>query len=231
MPITLYDLCGANQAHRFSPFCWRAKMAIAHKGFEINSIPTPFTRIGEVAGGVSATVPVIEDEDKVVSDSWDIAVYLEETYPDRPSLFGGPSGMALTRFIESWVTLSVSPRIGSLIVKDIHEILAPEDQEYFRKSREKRFGRTLEEVQLGREERVDLLHDALVPLARMLKYQPYIGGERPLYADYILFGTLQWPHVSSAFELLKQGDPIHQWFERCQALYDGIGHSVAKVSD
>ncbi|MEP3276101.1 MAG: glutathione S-transferase family protein [Stappiaceae bacterium] len=230
MPITLYELCGANQAHRFSPYCWRAKMAIAHKGFEIEGIATPFTQIREVAGGVSATVPVIEDNGKVVSDSWDIALYLEETYPDRPSLFGGPSGMALTRFVESWVDMSVTPRIGSLVIKDIHDILAPADQEYFRKSREAKIGRTLEEVQMGREDRIDLLHQALAPLSKMVKFQPYLGGTAPLYADYILFGALKWPHVSSAFELLKEGDPIHQWFERCQALYDGIGHSAVKVS-
>lgn len=40
-------------------------------------------------------VPVIVDpnqDGKWVNDSWAIAKYLEETYPDRPSLFGGPQG-------------------------------------------------------------------------------------------------------------------------------------------
>ena len=47
--------------------------------------------------GVSgrAQVPVIVDKNndgKWVNDSFKIAKYLEATYPDRPTLFGGPSG-------------------------------------------------------------------------------------------------------------------------------------------
>lgn len=37
-------------------------------------------------------VPVIEDDGKVVNDSFAIAQYLESKYADRPSLFGGPGG-------------------------------------------------------------------------------------------------------------------------------------------
>ncbi len=32
MAITMYDLAGADPNRRFSPFCWRTKMALAHKG-------------------------------------------------------------------------------------------------------------------------------------------------------------------------------------------------------
>jgi len=42
----------------------------------------------------AAQVPIIQDGDKVVNDSFAIAQYLERTYPDRPSLFGGPGGAA-----------------------------------------------------------------------------------------------------------------------------------------
>jgi glutathione S-transferase len=39
-------------------------------------------------------VPILLAGGQCISDSWAIAVYLEGTYPDRPSLFGGPSAMA-----------------------------------------------------------------------------------------------------------------------------------------
>ncbi len=42
----------------------------------------------------AAQVPIIQDGDNVVNDSFAIAQYLERTYPDRPSLFGGPGGAA-----------------------------------------------------------------------------------------------------------------------------------------
>ena len=32
MTIKLYDLAGEDAALRFSPFCWRTKMALKHKG-------------------------------------------------------------------------------------------------------------------------------------------------------------------------------------------------------
>ena len=206
MPITIYDLCGANQSHRFSPYCWRVKMAIMHKEFQIEEIPTPFTKIPEIAGGISATVPVIEDGENTISDSWEIANYLEQTYPDRPTLFGGDQGMALTRFVESWVNMSVNPIIASLIVKDIHDILSPEDQMYFRESREKRFGKPLEAVQQNREERVKILARLIATIQPNFESSKnFLVVNTPLFADYILFGSLQWPHVSSSFELLSRG--------------------------
>ncbi len=103
MPVILYNLCGADEHQHFSPYCWRIKMALAHKELSWEERPTPFTKVREVAGGVSAMVPVVEDDGYTISDSWDIANYLEETYPTRSSLFGGEAGRALSRFVESWV--------------------------------------------------------------------------------------------------------------------------------
>jgi hypothetical protein len=37
---------------------------------------------------------VIRDSETVVLDSWSIAAQLEDSYPDRPSLFGGEQGRA-----------------------------------------------------------------------------------------------------------------------------------------
>ena len=39
MTIQLYDLAGADENLRFSPFCWRARMALAHKGLAYETIP------------------------------------------------------------------------------------------------------------------------------------------------------------------------------------------------
>ncbi len=37
-----------------------------------------------------------------IDRSWTIAEHLEDQYPDRPSLFGGGAGRALTRFYQGW---------------------------------------------------------------------------------------------------------------------------------
>lgn len=217
MPITLYDLCGADQEQRFSPYCWRAKMALAHKGLDVDEVPIPFTRIGTIADGSFSTVPVIKDRGRFISDSWDIAVYLEETYSDRPFLFGGPSGLKLSRFIETWVNLSVNPWIRTLIIKNVHDILAPEDQTYFRRTREQRFGRKLEDILSDPEAARKRLRQSLAPAEKCLANQPYLGGEAPLYADFILFGSIQWANQVGRISILKADSAVHAWFHRCLA--------------
>lgn len=37
--LKLYDLAGAEEARRTSPFCWRVKLAIAYKGIPCESLP------------------------------------------------------------------------------------------------------------------------------------------------------------------------------------------------
>lgn len=226
MSIVLYDLCGENDV-RFSPYCWRAKMALAHKGLPFDARPTPFTAIPTIADGTQKTVPVIEDNGRIVRDSFDIAVYLEETYPDRPSLFGGPGGISAARFIENWSRVVVQMALTGLIVADVHSALLDVDDRYFRESREKRLGRSLEEAQSGRDSQLEGFRAGLAPARMTLEQQPFLGGHEPLFTDFILFGALQWARASSTFRILAEDDPVHIWFERCLDLYGGLGRSQA----
>jgi glutathione S-transferase len=83
MPITLYDLAGAEADRRFSPFCWRTRMALAHKGLDVETVPWCFTEKDRLPQPSVGRVPVIVDGDRVVHDSTAIADYLEQSYPDR----------------------------------------------------------------------------------------------------------------------------------------------------
>ena len=44
MTIKLYDLTDASREVFFSPYCWRTRMALNHKGLEFESIPWHFHR-------------------------------------------------------------------------------------------------------------------------------------------------------------------------------------------
>ena len=99
MSRVLYDLAGADPALRFSPFCWRIRMALAHKDLEFETIPWRFTEKDRIAFSGQGLVPVLVDGDRTLHDSWAIAEYLEAAYPHRPSLFGGPEAQAVTRFV------------------------------------------------------------------------------------------------------------------------------------
>src|SRR5438132_12572355 len=82
--ITLYDLAGADAERRFSPFCWRTKMALAHKGLDVETVPWRFTEKEKLPQPNAGRVPVIVDGGEVVHDSTTIADYLETRYADRP---------------------------------------------------------------------------------------------------------------------------------------------------
>jgi glutathione S-transferase len=229
MAIVMHDLAGADPELRFSPYCWRTRMALAHKGLSAETIPWRFTEKDVIAFSGQGRVPVIRDGDRVVSDSWAIAEYLEDTYPDRPSLFGGVGGRAHGRFINAWADGVLLPGIAGLIVRDLLDIVDAKDSAYFRESREARFGKTLEEVQEGRDGRLAGFRASLVPMRLVFGRQAWLGGTAPSYADYIVFGTLQWPWCASRFELLTTDDPVAAWRERMLDLFDGLGRNAKRV--
>lgn len=223
MAIVLYDLCGAD-GRRFSPHCWRTRMALAHKGLETDSRPTRFSEIAGIADRQRKVLPTIQDGDTVVEDSWRIAEYLEETYPERPSLFGGATGKALAGFVQNWVGLELQVRLVRMILADIHAILDPADQAYFRESREKRFGKRLEAVQAERDEVWPAWQAALKPLQLSLRNRPFVSGDSPAYADYLVFGAVQWARCCSEARILPEDMPeLGEWFGRMLDLYDGLG--------
>jgi glutathione S-transferase len=197
-------------------------MALAHKGLTAESIPWRFTEKAAIAPHGSEKVPVILDGDKPVADSWVIANYLEDSYPDRPSLFGGEGGRAMARMLNWWGDIAVVGGIFPMIVADIPSKLAEVDAEYFRRSREARFGKPLEEVTATRDQAVAAFRKSLDPLRLTLRSQPFLGGERPNYADYIVFGGFQWARVVSPFRLLEESDPVYAWRERLFDAFDGM---------
>jgi glutathione S-transferase len=229
MAIVMYDLAGADPSLRFSPYCWRIKMALAHKGLAAETIPWRFTDHQALAFSGQGRVPVIRDGDRVVFDSWDIACYLESAYPDRPALFGGALGQAHARLINAWAD-SLHMGILHLVVRDILDLLDPKDRAYFRASREQRLGGTLEAVQqAGRARQVTAVRESLAPARLVLRSQPWLGGESPSYADHILFGTLQWPRCVSRFAILAEDDPVRAWHERALDLCGGLGRAAPTV--
>jgi glutathione S-transferase len=221
----LYELCGTETERVFSPFCWRTRMALAHKDIRAETIPWRFTEKDAIAPHQSDKVPVLIDGDTSVADSWAIANYLEDTYPDRPSLFGGEGGRAMGRMLNWWGDTVVLGGIFPMIAADIHGLLRPADQAYFRKTREARLGKTLEQAAANRDEAVEVFRQSLNPMRLTLKTQDYLGGASPNYADYIVFGPFQWARATSAFKLLKEDDPIYAWREKLLDAFGGMARN------
>jgi glutathione S-transferase len=222
----LYDLAAADPALRFSPYCWRTKLALAHKGLTAETIPWRFTEKEKIAFSGQKLVPVLVDGETVVSDSQAIAEYLEATYPEAPSLFGDAQARALASFIKHWVEVTLGPALVKILMPDIFKIIHPKDQPYFRATREARLGMTIEALGAQRSEHVPVLTAVLAPLNQTLKDQTFLAGAAPLYADHIAFGSLQWANKTSSTPLWEPDGPIALWM---QAVLDYYGGAIVDI--
>lgn len=230
MALKMYDLAAADPLLRFSPYCWRTKMALAHKGLAVETVAWRFTEKQEIAFSGQGRVPVLIDGEKTIFDSWDIACYLDATYPDRPALFGSADAKGAALFIKRWSEGQLHPALVRLIVVDILNILHPKDVSYFRESREKMLGARLEDYVAPKADNLKHLHAVLTPLRLTVTDRPFIGGERPAYADYIPFGALQWARCASPQKLLEDDDPVAAWFARLAGLYDGLAAKAPRAT-
>ncbi|MAH83809.1 MAG: hypothetical protein CBB68_05535 [Rhodospirillaceae bacterium TMED8] len=209
MTVKLYDLCGKNDI-RFSPFCWRIRMALLHKGIMFETVPVRFTEKHKLEFSGQYLMPVIDSDGTVVSDSWAIAEYLDDTF-EPPTLF--PTGREQARAQQKWLN-TLHPLIAKSIIMDIHNVLSVEDQTYFRAKREAMFGVRLEEVQAGRETTREQFRIGIEPLRKQIANQPFASGNAPAYMDYIVFSALKWASQVSDFQMLAENDPVALWFDR-----------------
>jgi glutathione S-transferase len=221
MAIKLFDLAAAEDDRRFSPYCWRVKMALKHKGLDFETVPWRFTEKDAIAPYRSSTVPVLLDGAQSVYDSWAIALYLDEVYPSRPRLFEGRESRSLSDFFNQWVVKTLHPVLMRVIILELFDKLHPKDKPYFRESREKRYGMRLEEFGADPKGALAAFRGALDPVRPLLVQQPFLCGYGAGFADHILFGTFQWARAVSPTRLLEPDDPLFAWRERLLQMYDG----------
>ncbi|MGD8326393.1 MAG: glutathione S-transferase family protein [Sphingomonadales bacterium] len=220
--IELFELCGHEINRVFSPYCWTARYGLAHKGLSYDTTPIKFTEKDKIAFSNQLLVPVIKDGKKVIHDSWTILNYLENNYADGPALF--PNGKAFANFLRHWADTVINPLLAPIYMLDIHAQLDPVDQDYFRTSREKRFGMPLEEF--AKRADIAATRKALEPLRQQVSETPFIEGDAPTASDYITIGRFLWIRGVSDTPLLEHDDPVYAWRERVFDLFDGLGRST-----
>ena len=198
-----------------SPFVWRIRYALAHKGIAYESVPLGFIQIPEVFGGRFKTVPVIEHGDTMMAESWDIANYLDRAFPEQPTLFASPAEQAMVRLFDHWLIAAVVRPMLPVYILDVHEAARAEDRPYFRESREARFKSTLEALSADRAARLPAIRESLTPLRQHLANHRFLGGDSPNYADYIALGVFHWVSLVATMPLLASHDDVlRAWLER-----------------
>lgn len=223
--LTLYELC-AGDGRSLSPFVWRVKLAMAKKDLAYHTVKVGYTEVTKHCGGRFRTVPIIADDGREVCDSWMIADYLDERYPDRPTIFSCAAERATVRFFDSWLVGTIFPLMLSLYALDIHDAAAEADRGYYRTTREARIGRSLEAFVAGREERLPTVRAALEPVRATLAAQPFLGGAEPNFADMELLATFIWVGSIGTIPLLLSDDPLANWARAGLDLFGGAGRQV-----
>ncbi len=224
MALIVYELGGLKD-RRYSSFSWRIRMALAHLGLDAEFRPVRVSDKQAIAFSGQAKVPILVDGDTVVYDSWRIAQHLEQQFGNaQRSLFGGAVGNGLTRMINAWADRQVLSGAAPLVACDLIEIVDEVDAAHLRAGMEKGFGTSLEQMREERESRAKAFRRTIDPMRAVLKAgQPFLAGEQPAYADYIVFSIFQWARILSTFDLLDAGDePMHAWRGRMLALFDGL---------
>jgi glutathione S-transferase len=222
--IQLWELGGRDQ-RRYSLFSWRTKLALKHKQLEWDSHPVLMSDKQAIAFSGGKTVPIIRDGGTVVRDSWKIAEYLEEHYPER-SLFGGAIGAGVTQALNTWTDRALVPAMMPVIVADLYERIDPADQPFFRSMFEGFLKSTLEDARGKRQEFAKRLERVVEPWQAALKRQPFVCGAAPAYGDYILFSVFQWARITSPQDVLRNTDPLHAWRERILDLHGGFARAT-----
>ncbi len=172
-------------------------------------------------------MPVITDGATSMADSWKIALHLDHAYPGTVRLMDSEQARGAIRVFALWVERVVQIGIFPIVLLDLYSIIDERDKAYFRDSREKRFGMTLEAFASEPAAATERLKKTLEPVRVLLGEQDYIGGRQPSFADDCLFGAFQWARCVSPKKLLAADDPIYRWRERMLDA-DG-GHARAAI--
>ena len=228
-------------------------MCLLHKGVQFETIDQTLLDIRKDlsvrSGEANITAPAIELPDgRFLFDSYRIALWLEEAFPSRPSLFTGDgqttsqahpahveTGKRYARMIDLglgaskpewavWFDLFF-PRLDQLMRGD-------ELRQYF--TSDSRLGPSGYDhlMSLDREELTRRAQLNVQPLIEILREgaSDYLQGTSPGFVDYVLFGRYAYCRMLDA-RLAKQiwndqGMEIDRWIQRLSMAFDGHAQKI-----
>jgi glutathione S-transferase len=161
------------------------------------------------------TLPTILDPNtgKVVAESYDIAQYLDATYPERPVIPPGMTGLqhafhlaisdaiyevcvSKSRLLFFTSLKQCKQALYEIIILGVHNILNPRSQEYFRRTREENNIKLEERSPVGptRDEQFKSLQKGFTRLAKCYEKNgndsKFIMGNQISYGDFLVASWL-----------------------------------------
>jgi glutathione S-transferase len=215
--LTLYDL-------PHSPYCLPVKRLLQayQVPFEIIDVPNWDRRaVIEASGGAYYQVPMLVHDSKVICESTaesnDVARYVDKTFAGG-ALF--PENLAglhdiLIAYLDDEVEGATFRCTDVFYVPSIED---PVGRVMTLRHKERKFGRGC--IDQWRASLADLRAGAAKHFARfnaMLQQQPFLLGERPVYADFLLYGILTNYTWKSWNELPGEMSALKSWLERMRS--------------
>ena len=167
------------------------------------------------------------DEGETVHDSLAIFAHLDQRYPQRP-LLGGALAAQRARLVERLSFHMVRVPLLKLLIPRVWQVIDPADREYFRSSREKALGMSLEafaDPQGGER----LFREGVAPLEMWLRDQPFLEGHAPGGCDYLLAGMLFWAWCLGA-QPWAEDSALGAWFARILQTYEATHGPVKRAA-
>ncbi|KAH7890789.1 hypothetical protein F5I97DRAFT_1798953 [Phlebopus sp. FC_14] len=214
--IIFYDIPSQMAGNAWSPNTWKTRYALNIKGIPYKTEWVEYPDIAQVAkkigapptgtssdGSPSYTLPIIQDPNtgKVISDSFLIAEYLDETYPGGNVLFP-PGTKPLMQALEHGVVGAIESLFLFQLALTCPQ-LNPPSEKYFRSTREAAYGMKIEEFSpegAKREADWAKAKEGLTAVDRWLSKNgggKYVMGDSVSYADGILAGWLIWIKITN----------------------------------
>ncbi|KAK4514546.1 uncharacterized protein ATC70_002144 [Mucor velutinosus] len=170
-------------------------------------------------------VPIIVHNGKSVVDSWHIAHYLEEQFPNKPSLFHG--NVATHKFFQTYSEKHINTPIFRLVLLDIHQSVGDQAlQDWFRQDRESWMkGNTLEQFAGDANENITKIKTGIAIISAHLKEFPFVTGEQPGWADVALLSHLTFlaalkPEIFKDHVLNDQN--LRAYWNRTEYIRNGV---------
>lgn len=242
-PVTFYDIASGPPLRTFAPNPWKTRFALNFKGLPYHTqwvnlpdISSLRQRLGVPAnrtlpdGTPYHTLPVIQDNTrgKLLGDSFEIALYLDEFYPETPRLF---------RPLTTGLTAAFNAHVDGLFTKFVglcsQMPFDPSLEDAVRNIFVQRTGvKSWDDLQLSSEQREKMFisfESALGELAKAYKHtggttdylwraggteqaqsqqpppgreeaRPFLDGDEPVYADFIVGAWLKMMEASMKSE-------------------------------
>nr|OQO23264.1 hypothetical protein B0A51_08516 [Rachicladosporium sp. CCFEE 5018] len=228
--VVLYDLACIH-CECFSPVVWRIRLMLNYKQIPYRTVFVEFPDIEPTlkALGISPassekkySVPAIyhQPSNKYIMDSDAISKFLEFTYPE-PSL---QLSSDLGTEIEAQGRAVLGPVLSIAVPPREIDHLSPRTAEYFRRTREARWGHTLESLIEGdnEEQAWTAAQEGMKEQDKLIKTNraegPFVLGAMPSYTDFFIAGVMESTrivHEASFRRHMKEVEGTQAIYEAC----------------